>query len=281
MGDEDDRLAQFPLQAQQPLLQVAAHQRVDGPERFVHQQDVRVGRQRPGDTHPLLLTARELVRVAVGHGPVEADQVHQFVGPGAGLLAAGAVQHRDSGDVVDHLAVRQQPALLHHVADPSAQVHRVEGGDVLVVDQHASGAGVDHPVDHPHQGGLAAAAGPDEHGGRVAGHDRAEVLDGGGAVGVALGDVLELDHGGSSLLGRWCNGDGRRFVPGVPRLHRGTTPAADPAVLSRRGPSGTATTDSRPCGARAGWSTPESGIREPGFTFRMDRPSHIPPWGIQ
>jgi hypothetical protein len=38
--DEDDRLGQLRLEAQHLLLQLVAHDRVDGAERLVHEQDV-------------------------------------------------------------------------------------------------------------------------------------------------------------------------------------------------------------------------------------------------
>ena len=60
VGDEDDRLADGLLQAQELRLQPLAHDRVDGGERLVHQQHRRVGGQRPGDPGPLPLPAGEL-----------------------------------------------------------------------------------------------------------------------------------------------------------------------------------------------------------------------------
>ena len=50
VGDEDDGLAQLVLQPQQLVLQALPGDRVDGAERLVHQQDRRVGGQRPRDT---------------------------------------------------------------------------------------------------------------------------------------------------------------------------------------------------------------------------------------
>ena len=76
--DEDDGLGQFGLQAQHLLLQLVAHDRVDGAEGLVHEQDVGVHRQPACDAHALLLPARELARIAVGEGAGEADGVHQL-----------------------------------------------------------------------------------------------------------------------------------------------------------------------------------------------------------
>ena len=83
--DEHDRLVEVALQADQLLLQLCAHDRVDRPERLVHQQDVRIGREAPRDADPLLLAARELARVAVGELARQADEVEQFERLLAGL----------------------------------------------------------------------------------------------------------------------------------------------------------------------------------------------------
>ena len=54
-------LSQFALDAEQFVLQLGPHDGVDGAERLVHQQDVRVGGQTAGHADALLLPAGELV----------------------------------------------------------------------------------------------------------------------------------------------------------------------------------------------------------------------------
>ena len=66
--DEQDRLAQLGLQAQQFGLQVLAHHGVHGAEGLVHQQYRWIGGQRAGDADALLLASGELERVALGVG---------------------------------------------------------------------------------------------------------------------------------------------------------------------------------------------------------------------
>ena len=55
VGDEDDRLADLLLQAQQLVLQALAVDRVDRAERLVHQHQRRVGGQGAGHAHALAL----------------------------------------------------------------------------------------------------------------------------------------------------------------------------------------------------------------------------------
>ena len=197
MGDEDDRLAELTLEALQLALQLLAHDRVDGAEGLVHEQDVRVGGEAAGDADSLLLAAGELGGIAGGELRVEAHGVHELAGPLARLALRGAAQHGDGGDVVQHGAVGQQARGLHDVADGAAQRDGIHPRDVLAVDGDASGGGVDHPVDHAHEGGLAGAGGAHERDRLVGGDLEGEVLDRERAARILLADVLETDHGAS------------------------------------------------------------------------------------
>ena len=160
-------LPSSPCSAQQLLLQLGAHDRVDRAERLVHQQDVRVDRESPSDADALLLAARELAGVPVGERAVESDRVEQLERVLVRLALGRAAEERHGGDVVDHAAVRQQAGVLHDVADAAAQLHRVARRDIRAVDEHLAARRVDHAVDHAEQGGLARAGRADEHRGLV------------------------------------------------------------------------------------------------------------------
>ena len=93
VGDEDDRLAQAPLQAQQLVLQALAVDRVDGAERLVHEHQRRVGGQGAGHADALALAAGELRGVAVARlGGIEPDELDELVDAGADALARPAQQ---------------------------------------------------------------------------------------------------------------------------------------------------------------------------------------------
>ncbi|MBM7801236.1 hypothetical protein JOE58_000487 [Curtobacterium luteum] len=202
MGHEDHRLAEFALQADQFVLQVVADEGVDGAERLVHEQDVRVDREPTRHADALLLATGELRGVAVRERPVEADRVHELERALARLRLADTRQQRHGRDVVDHAAVRQEPGVLHDVADPPAELDRVDRRDVLAVDGHRPRRRVHHAVDHPEEGRLAATARPDEDRRGSGGYDEVEVLDRGGAVRVRLPYRPELDHGGCPSVRR-------------------------------------------------------------------------------
>ena len=71
------------LQAEELVLEALPRDGVDGAERLVHEQHVRVGAERPGHADPLPLPAGQLVRVAVADsGGLQADEVEQLVDAG-------------------------------------------------------------------------------------------------------------------------------------------------------------------------------------------------------
>ena len=164
VGDEEDRLAELALQAQELVLQLLAHDGVDGRERLVHEHHRRVGRE--GSRHPdaLLLAPRELGRVALAELGSQADALEQLGGDVAGALPVPAEQAGHGADVVEDGAVREEPGVLDDVADATPQLGLVHPAGVLAVEGDRAAGRLDHPVDHPQARRLAASRRPDEHG---------------------------------------------------------------------------------------------------------------------
>ena len=128
VGDEDDRLAQLGLQAQELVLQPLAVDRVDRAERLVHEHQRRVGGERARDADALALAAGELRRVAVAHlVGVEADELEQLVDAGGDALPCPSRELRHGRDVLADRAVREQADLLDDVADLAPQLRRACG----------------------------------------------------------------------------------------------------------------------------------------------------------
>ena len=81
-------MASSRLEAQELVLEALADDRVDRPERLVHEHHRRVGGEGPGYAYPLALATRELARVAVAvGGGLEPDQRQQLVGAARGRSA--------------------------------------------------------------------------------------------------------------------------------------------------------------------------------------------------
>jgi hypothetical protein len=194
VGDEDDGLVQLLLEAEQLVLELGPDDGVDRAERLVHQQHRRIGGERTCDTDALLLAAGELVRVALGGVRRKPDRLQQLGRAGPGALASVAQQQRDRGDVVEDRAVRKEPGLLDDVSDTPAEFGGVRFEDVPAAERDRARARIDHPVDHPESGGLAAAGRTDEDGDAALRHGEAELMNCCRAVRETLVHCVEFDH---------------------------------------------------------------------------------------
>ncbi len=113
--------------------------------------------------------------------------------------------------------MREEAHLLDHIADATAQLDGVDGGYVVPpVEEYPALGRFDQPVHHLHGGRLAAARRSDERDQFTLGDLEGKVVDGGGAVRIPLGDVLETDHGSPPLSRVFCEG----HVAGIQRLRR-------------------------------------------------------------
>ncbi len=178
VGDEHDGLADLRLQLQELVLQPVADDRVDRPERFVHQHDRRVGRERAGDTDPLLLASGQLLGVARAVGlRFQADEVQQLVDACPDPLLVPAQSARDERDVGRDGQVGEEADLLDDIADVAAQLVGVDVGDVPAVEDDPAGRGLDQPVDHPHRRRLAASRRTHQHDDLALGDLQRELLD--------------------------------------------------------------------------------------------------------
>ncbi len=63
VGDEHDGLAALAPDPLDVLVELVAGQGVERREGLVHQQHLRIGRERTGERHPLLHAARQLVHM--------------------------------------------------------------------------------------------------------------------------------------------------------------------------------------------------------------------------
>jgi hypothetical protein len=218
VGDEDDRLLDLLLQAQELVLQAVAGNGVDRAERLVHQHHVGVGAHRACDTDPLTLTAGQLLGVAVAVlARVHPDHLQKLIDPfGDALLLP--VQHLGNrGDVAGDRDVGEEPDLLDDIADPAAQLVGVDLGDVLAVEEDPPGGGFDDPVDHLHGRRLAAAGRTDQDDDLALGDLHRQILDGDLLLsGEPLGEVLQPDRDRAAI---WCGaGVGCCGVLGVGHL---------------------------------------------------------------
>lgn len=186
---------QLPLQAQDLLLQLAAGNGVDGPKGLVHQQQPWIPGQRPRQTDPLLLSARQLSRVAVSvlmGGQI--NQAEQLVHPLADALLRPPQKSRHYRHILGHRHVGKQPRLLDNIADPLPQSRDGKLADIPPVQANLPLGGIQQAIHHFQKGGFAAARRPQDdhqlarlHGKTALLHSRL------GTVGKAQRYPLELD----------------------------------------------------------------------------------------
>jgi hypothetical protein len=137
----------------QPFAQV----RIEVREWLVQQQQAGRGRQRTGQRHALLLTARQFVRKARGEA-AQSDQIEHALDAGLALAAPQPGRAQSESDVVADAEVRKQRVVLEHDAhaavfgfDPD-----VRPDHLLILDPHRTGRRFHESGDGAQRGGLAA-----------------------------------------------------------------------------------------------------------------------------
>ena len=137
--------------------------RIDAGERFVEQDDARLGDEAAGNLQAPLLTAGDVVGLRLADtGDVKL--LEQFLAAAAALLPIHPHQFHDRQQILFHRELAEHALLLGQIAHPTVAgplVHRPVG-DVVVVEQHPAGIGDYHAAGHPEAGGFAGAVGPEQ-----------------------------------------------------------------------------------------------------------------------
>jgi hypothetical protein len=142
MGYEHHGLGLALEDLQQLLLERLPGLGVQGAEGLVHQQHGRVDGQGPGQTRPLLHSARELEGVGVLEAG-QADQADVAVHHRRDLAPRAAEELEPVRDVLVQALPRKEPELLED------HRHRPRGrSDAAPVDQHLAGVRRHQPVEH-------------------------------------------------------------------------------------------------------------------------------------
>ena len=153
--DEDGGNSGLALDALQFEAHLGTQPGIEIGEGFIEQQHFRPDHERAGQSDTLLLSARELPRVA----PFETRQRDEVEGGSYPALCFGSAERtaaQPEGDVVLHGHERKQGVVLEHhpeVAPPGGQ--RI---DDVAADTHLPFVGFDEACDQPERRRLAAAA---------------------------------------------------------------------------------------------------------------------------
>ena len=159
VGDVQDSDADASQQGSQLLGELVAAGTVEGAERLVEHQQAGLRRERAGQRDPLGLAARQRGDLAL----LEAGQPNQSQHLPDPLPPADGVRllhPQPEGNVLGHVAVREQRVLLEHQPEVAA-VHR-QAHQVLAIPADLAGVQGLQAGHGPQQGALAAAAGPED-----------------------------------------------------------------------------------------------------------------------
>lgn len=194
VGDEDDGLPEIFLQRYQLVLQRLAADRIERSERLVHQDDLRIGRQRAENADALLLPAAQLVgeTVAVAFGR-KSGHLKQFVRPAPHFRRRPSEQLGNDVDILRHGEVRKERDLLDHVPDTATERHSIARPDILPADDDAPGRRFFEAVDHLERRRLAAPRRTDEADQLPPANVEVQHVDRPRSVRVDLADIREDD----------------------------------------------------------------------------------------
>ena len=137
-------------EAQKGVLEGAQRVDVEIVGRLVEEQDVATAAEHLGQEHPVALPARELSHLLLLVAALEAEPGH--VGAAVQLAPAHDQAIRSPGDLLEDRRLRRQR--LARLVDVGQLDRRPDGQDARVRLLLAD--------DHPEEGGLAGAVGPDD-----------------------------------------------------------------------------------------------------------------------
>ncbi len=194
MGHVEDRRPQLPADVQDLKLERLAELPIEGPQRLVHEQQLRFEDDGPGEGDALLLTARELARVAIAE-PVELDE-RQRVGDPPRDLGTGSPPHLErKGDVLGGGHVGKQRVVLEHHADITPIWG--DASHVAAVDLDRAARRRHEPRDHPEGRRLAGTRWAEERDELAASDLQVNAVDGGGGRGSEQLPETTKDQGGT------------------------------------------------------------------------------------
>ena len=138
---------------------------VETGERLVQQQEARAANQCSRQRNPLLLGARELVRVA-GCESIDSNELQGIVDPSIPLGSRNLQGIQHEPEISRDRQVGPQGEVLEHEPDLTAvrrQQVPMRAGSLYIPQPDFASIGHVKTGDEAKQGGLAASAGPEDH----------------------------------------------------------------------------------------------------------------------
>src|SRR6266568_1206635 len=147
MRDEDDCLRQLLLQRFEFALDFGAGNRIKRTERFIHQENRRISGKRPCQPNPLLLSARELVRVTPGEFTRgQPYNLQHLLDARRNSLPLPTFERWDDCNILFHCVMRKEANVLNCVSDMPPQFNYIPLCCRCTLDAHLARKGYEHPV---------------------------------------------------------------------------------------------------------------------------------------
>src|SRR5689334_17013270 len=197
------------------MLQIRTGNRIKRSKRFVHEKNLRIGRERPGQANTLALPTGKLVRIMPGKlFKGQPDELQNFFHSRGNAYFVPMFKTRYQRNILLHRVVRKEARFLNGVTDVAAKLDHVPLGSGAPIHQYLALDVVQKAVDQPKGCGLAGATPPEKHERFSAADGKVEIRDKGAIPRNAVGNVDEFDGGG---VGHWVAtmilaADGRKLV---------------------------------------------------------------------
>jgi hypothetical protein len=163
MGDENDGLAEAPGEAAELPLKLGAGDGIERTEGLIHQQDWWIRGESAGYADTLALPAGKFAWAAVGKfRGIQSDKTKELSDSNSSAAAVPFFQGGNEGNILRNGEMGEETGVLYDVTDASTKTDGVPIGGGAALDQDSPLGGHQHPVDQFEEGGLAAAAAPEE-----------------------------------------------------------------------------------------------------------------------
>ena len=122
VSDENDGFAEAAGERAEFALKFGTGNRIEGAERFIHQQDRRIRGESAGDADALALAAGEFAGAAIGKfGGIKANESEKFSDADSSAAAVPFFQGGDERDILRNGEMGEEAGILDDVANSAAK----------------------------------------------------------------------------------------------------------------------------------------------------------------
>jgi len=159
VGDKNNRFAKSPRESAEFALKFRARDGIERAERFVHQQNRRIGGERASHADALALPAGKFARAPLAKFAwIEADKLKHFLDARGDARRGPFLQSGNERDILRNREMGEESGFLDHVADATTEADGVPIAGGASLDLNLPIGGKQHAIDQFEEGGLAAAA---------------------------------------------------------------------------------------------------------------------------